>query len=421
MGSLLIRGASYVITPETVKKDVDIYIEDGRIVEFKAQEADTVVEARNRVVMPGFVNLHTHISMTFLRGIAEDKELQAWLSEDIWPREAKLNHKIVYYAALIGIAEALRSGTTSFVDMYFFEKEVAKAAEKLGIRAWVGHGMIDLGDEEKREKEIKETIDLIKFVRKMGSDLVNPTIAPHSPYTCSRDLLEVCVDMAVRNGIPLQIHLSETRRELEEVKKKTGKTPLLYLNSIGFSRANVIAAHGVWLTPREIVAASKQEITIAHCPVSNLKLGSGIAPVIKYLERGVKVGLGTDGPASNNNLDMFEEIKTAALLQKLKDVKFSGIEALKMATEYGARALGMKGEIKEGAEADLIVLNIEKPHFMPVLNRKQVLNNVIYSARGSDVEYTIVNGEVVMRNGKVNLNLREIESKLVEEMKKAAI
>jgi len=419
--SLLIKNASFIVTPFKVVKDKSIYIENGEIVEFETQEADIVIDARGMVALPGLINLHTHIPMTFLRGIAEDKGLEEWLNEEIWPREKKLNEKVVYYSSLLGIAESLRFGTTSFVDMYFFEEKVAEAAEKLGARAWVGEGIFDFFEKEKTEEEIKRAERVLKRVKKMKNELINPTIAPHSVYTCSKELLQVCSEIAREKGIPLHIHISETKEEVEEARKKFGMTPLLYLSSFKFFERNrVIGAHGIWLSARELVLARKFNLTIAHCPISNLKLGSGIAPIGKYLKRGIKVGLGTDGPASNNSLDMFEEMKVAALLQKLSDVRFPTLEVIKMATVYGARALGFKGGvIEENRPADIILVDLKKPHFMPIIKKEQVVNNLVYCAKGEDVAYTIVNGEIVCR-GSVE-NLEKIESKVLEEVKKAGI
>jgi len=236
VSSILIRNAEFIVTPEKVWERKSIYIEDSRIVEFSKNEADVVIEGDGMVVVPGLINAHTHIPMTFLRGIAEDKPLAKWLEEDIWPRERKINAKLVYNAALLGIAEALRYGTVGFVDMYFYEEEIAKAASEMGIRAWVGYGLIDLGNAEKREEEIKKAVKLIKAVKRLKDPRIRGIVTPHAPYTCSPELLIEAHEIAVENSTIYHIHISETREEVEKVRRKYGKTPLKYLDSLGVVR-----------------------------------------------------------------------------------------------------------------------------------------------------------------------------------------
>lgn len=402
MSSILIRNAEFIVTPEKVWEKRSIYIEDSRIVEFSKNEADVVIEGDGMVVVPGLINAHTHIPMTFLRGIAEDKPLAKWLEEDIWPRERKINAKLVYNAALLGIAEALRYGTVGFVDMYFYEEEIAKAASEMGIRAWVGYGLIDLGNAEKREEEIKKAVKLIKAVKRLKDPRIRGIVTPHAPYTCSPELLIEAHEIAVENSTIYHIHISETREEVEKVRRKYGKTPLKYLDSLGVVDGYFVGAHGVWLTPGERVILARRGGSVVHCPSSNLKLGSGIAPVKKYIGSGINIALGTDGPASNNDLDMWEEMRLMAFLQKLKDTSFPGIEALKAATANGARALRFDGGIiREGAPADLVLVDLNSLSFQPVLSRQQVANNLVYACSGRDVKYVIVNGELKVKNGRL--------------------
>lgn len=410
---LLIKNASWMITPDQVFKNTNIYIENGRIVEFKSQEADKVINADGYAVLPGMINLHTHIPMNFLRGISENIPLSEWLEQEIWPREKKLNEKIVYLAAKLGIAEATRFGTTSFVDMYFHENQVARAAEEAGIRAWLGEVVFDFNEGGLTEAAVSKTEKNVKSLR--NKKLITPIVTPHSPNTCSARLLKSLHALSHEDHTIYHPHISETRKEKEEIRVRTGKTPLKYMDSLKVVDENFIGAHGVWLSPGEMTLMKIRQASIAHCPTSNLKLGSGIAPVANYLHKGINVGLGTDGQASNNNLDMFREMKQAALLQKLKNPKFPAVNVLKMATSYGARALGFPGgKIAVDCPADLVLVNINQPHFQPLMTRKQALNNIVFSASGSDVSYTIVNGRVVY-GGQTN------HEKTVVELKNALI
>ena len=410
---LLIKNVSWMITPDKVFKNTNIYIEDGKIIEFKSQEADKVINAEGYAVLPGMINLHTHIPMNFLRGISENLPLTEWLEREIWPREKKLNERIVYLAAKLGIAEATRFGTTSFVDMYFHENQVARAAEEAGIRAWLGEVVFDFNDNSLTDDAVSKTEKNIDHLTR--KKLITPIVTPHAPNTCSARLLKSLHTVSHEEHLIYHPHLSETRKEKEEIRKRTGKTPLKYLDSLKVVDENFIGAHGVWLSPGEMTLMRLRQASIAHCPTSNLKLGSGIAPVVNYLNKGINVGLGTDGQASNNNLDMFREMKQAALLQKLKNPKFPAVNVLKMATSYGARALGFPGgKIAVDCPADLVLVNINQPHFQPLMTRKQALNNIVFSASGSDVSYTIVDGRTVY-DGQTN------HEKTVSELKNALL
>ncbi len=407
--SLLLKGG-LALTERGIERK-DIYIEGGRIVELSSREADHVINIEGMVAIPGLINLHTHMSMNYLRGFGDDKRLEAWLEEDIWPREKKLTARLAYLTARLGIKEALQFGTTSFLSMYFFGEEVERAANELGVRAWVGEATIDFFDEDRREQEIKKTRKWLG--RQRG--LVTRVSAPHSTYTCSTELLRESHRLAEEAGSFMTTHIAETREEVRKVQKLTGKTPFRHLAAIGAARRTVMA-HGVWLSPVEARRAAREGASVAHCPTSNLKLGSGMAPVRRYIAAGLTVGLGTDGQASNNSLDMLREVKMAALLQKLKNVEFPSLEALKMATSYGARALGFEGGIiGEGRPADIAVIDLRKPHFHPIAHRNQIISHLVYSASGSDVAYTIVNGQVVY-DGKVEMEeLPEIEG-LMEKL-----
>ncbi|MBR9681225.1 MAG: amidohydrolase [Candidatus Altiarchaeota archaeon] len=421
--SILIKNAKLLLTPTKTIEKGNLYIEDKKIVDFKKHSADTVIDASDHVVMPGLINAHTHIPMVFLRGLAEDLPLKQWLEKEVWPREKKVNGKIVYHAALLGMAEALASGTTSIVDMYFFQKELATAAKESGIRAWLGYGSMDGVPSSELDTEIKNERAAIRAVMDTGSERVMPIISPHSPYTCSKELLIHSGEASKELNLPLQIHVSETKDEVKQLRKVVGKPPLKYLDTLGLIGPRTIIAHGVWLTPGEVMLTSKRGATLAHCPVSNFKLGSGIAPIHKYIEKGMNVALGTDGPASNNSLNMFEEMKVAALGQKLSVPDFASRKVIDMATVNGARPLdGQLGELKPGNKADIIIMNLNGPNMAPVVNKTQIINNLVYGARGSNLSHVIVNGEVVAKDGRaLRIDVEKSSRLLLKEMDKRGV
>ncbi|MCD6403611.1 MAG: amidohydrolase [Nanoarchaeota archaeon] len=412
--SILIRDVRY-LTKDGVKKG-NIYIEENLISEFKANEADVVINGKNKLAIPGLVNLHTHSPMTLFRGYGDDMELHEWLEEKIWPLEKKLTKKLVYLGSKLAIAEMLLNGITTFNDMYFFMDGVAEAVEESGIRGFLGYGMIDLFDKEKREKEIKETRSFVKRAKRY--ERVVPTMTPHAIYTCSKELLEWTRDFAREKGLLIHIHLSETRKEVYDFLKK-GKRPVEYLDSLDFLGDDVIAAHVGWVTMNEMKILSKRGVSVAHCPVSNAKLASGVAPVPEMLKLGINVGLGTDGAASNNSLDLFQEMKFCALIHKVyrwDPTLVNAREVFEMATVKGAKALRLNaGEIAEGKLADIVLLDERSVGFQPLYDP---ISNLVYSKpRVTDV---IVDGRLVVRDGKiltfdVGETLREVE-KVTGEM-----
>jgi len=412
--SILIRDVRY-LTKDGAKKG-NIYIEENLISEFKANEADVVINGKNKLAIPGLVNLHTHSPMTLFRGYGDDMELHEWLEEKIWPLEKKLTKKLVYWGSKLAIAEMLLNGITTFNDMYFFMDGVAEAVEESGIRGFLGYGMIDLFDKEKREKEIKETRSFVKRAKRY--ERVVPTMTPHAIYTCSKELLEWARDFAREKGLLIHIHLSETRKEVYDFLKK-GKRPVEYLDSFDFLDDDVIAAHVGWVTMNEMKILSKRGVSVAHCPVSNAKLASGVAPVPEMLKLGINVGLGTDGAASNNSLDLFQEMKFCALIHKVyrwDPTLVNAREVFEMATVKGAKALRLNaGEIAEGKLADIVLLDEKSVGFQPLYDP---ISNLVYSKpRVSDV---IVDGRLVVRDGKiltfdVGETLREVE-KVTGEM-----
>ncbi len=415
--------------PGVVIRDGYVAVEGGRIVSVGRRSsmppisAEEVVDGRGRVALPGLVNAHTHVAMTLLRGLAPDRPLDEWLRE-VWRAEAEMGPDEVLAGARLGIMEMLLSGTTTFSDMYFHEESVAEAALESGIRAVLSYGMIDAPgwerDPDKTDRELREAIRFMEEWHMAAGGRIRAAVGPHAPYTCSEHLLRASADLARSRGLRLHIHLSETRREVEEVVERVGRRPPSYLDSLGFLGPNVMAAHGVWLDREEISLLASRGVSVVHCPASNLKLASGIAPVAEMLREGVNVALGTDGPASNDSLDMFREMRLAALLQRgarLDSRALTSWDALRMATVNGARALGLDGEIgtlETGKRADVILVDLRRPHLS---THSDLASALVFSATGSDVDTVIVDGRVVVRAGRVTTM---DESQVVEGASEAA-
>ncbi len=423
MADIIIKNA-YVLTMDPEMGDLKngtVVIEDGKITEIaeKTKEsAETVIDAKNSVVMPGLVNTHTHAAMTLFRGYADDLQLADWLEGHIWPAEAKLTAEDVYKGSLLACLEMIRSGITSFADMYFFMDETAKAVEASGLRASLCHGLIELWNEEKGETDLKEGKRFVRAWQGAADGRIKTMYGPHAPNTCSEEFLAKVREEANRDGAGIHIHVLETEAELLAMKERYGKCSVHLLEDMGFLGPDVLAAHCVWLSDGDIEILAKRGVNVSHNAISNMKLASGIAPVQKMLEEGVNVSLGTDGCASNNNLDLFEEMKTAALLHKVNTFNPTALPAqqvLQMGTVNGAKALGTEtGMLKVGKKADLIVLDMKKPHLTPCFD---VPSHLVYSARGSDVRTTIVNGKILMDDYRV---LTLDEQKVMEEAQKAA-
>lgn len=400
--SILIDNVT--ILGDEVKKG-SVMVENDKIVEITDKtgihKADDVINGEKKVLMPGLVNTHTHLSMSLLRGLADDLSLDMWLNDHIWPVEANLNGKYCYAGALLSCIEMIKSGTTTFNDMYFFMDDVAKAVEEAGLRGMLSHGMIDLGDEEKRKAEFKETLRIIEKCHDAADGRIKVAFGPHAPYTCSEELLKGVREKACEMGLKIHIHVSETEFEVQQVVEAHGSRPFEYLNEIGFLGGDVMAAHAVWLSDKEIEIIKKNRVNLSHNPASNMKLASGISPVSKLIDAGVNVSLGTDGAASNNNLDMIEEMKIAALLQKVDTGDSTALPAQKvfeMATIGGAKALGLQdeiGTIEAGKKADMILLDMNAAHLTPF---RHPMSHLVYAANGGDVDTVICNGEILMQN-----------------------
>ncbi len=403
--SILIKNGKVIYGENFEVVEADVLIEGNRIAKVAKginKSADTVIDAKGRVVSPAFINLHTHSPMGLFRGLADDLPLMDWLQNHIWPREAKLTREYTKVGAYLGALEMIKSGTGTFLDMYFFMDGVAEVALESGLRGYLSYGMIDLGDPEKTEKEIREALRVMEFIEKLDSDRVHFVFGPHAPYTCSIALLKEVRRLASEHGKLITIHVSETMAEIGQITERYGKSPVVLLDEVGFLGRDVIIAHGVWLDSRDIQILAREGVTVAHNPGSNMKLASGVMPLQRLRNAGVNVGLGTDGAASNNNLDMLDEMKLAALLHKVHNLDPTVADAktvFRMATLNGARALGIKaGMIKEGYLADIAIINFNKPHLRPVNN---VISHLVYSANGNDVETTIVDGKVLMLDGEI--------------------
>ncbi|MDD1724472.1 MAG: amidohydrolase family protein [Methanospirillum sp.] len=364
-------------------------------------DADQVLDGTGTISMPGLVNAHTHAAMTLLRGYADDMHLQQWLSEKIWPLEAHLTGEHVYWGTRLACMEMIRTGTVGFNDMYFFMEDAARAVDESGLRAVLGHGIITFGDEGKFENEMKATEHLVQHVRTLDSPLIKASVAPHAPYTVPPAHLSACAEYGRNEKIMLHTHLAETKQETDDCQKTYGVSPAKLLDQNGCLTERTVAAHGCWLSEDDCRLIGEKGTHIAHNPVSNMKLATGRAMPYHWLrDAGVNMGLGTDGCSSNNNLDMFEEMKTAAICQKFfwnSDTMLPAGEALAMGSSGGAKALGYRGgELKRGMPADICLLTLNRPSMVPLHNP---VSNMVYAAGSASVETVICNGRVLMHQG----------------------
>jgi len=382
-------------------KKRDIFI-DGKIKKIGSKldlkAAEKIDGKGEKAVLPGLINCHTHAAMTLFRGYADDLPLKDWLEKKIWPLEAKLTKDDVYWGTKLACLEMIKTGTICFNDMYWAEEATVKATEEMGMRTKIGLVLLDflpIGSKENIEK-------YWKAFQKKKLKITTFSIAPHSIYSVSRENLVWAKNFAKRNNLILHLHASETKEEVKDCQKKWKMRPVEYLDKIGLLGPSVVLAHGVWLSDKEIKILGKRKCSVVYNPCSNLKLASGIMPYRKLKENNVNICLGTDGPASNNNLDMFEEMKVGALIQKYLEgdpTVVSASEILDTATINGARALGINsGRVAMNKPADLILINLNDIAFSPGHN---LVSDIVYSASGSAVSDTICNGKILMRDRKV--------------------
>jgi 5-methylthioadenosine/S-adenosylhomocysteine deaminase len=392
-------------------KTADLFLNDEGIIaaagdgirgQYKG-EADLVIDGDGAIAVPGLSNTHTHAAMSLLRGYADDMILQDWLSRKIWPLEAHLTASDVYWGTRLACLEMIRSGTTAFNDMYFFMDEAARAADESGIRAVLCYGFIDLFNAEKREAECRATEKLAAHIRSMNNPRIKAAAGPHAIYTVSPEGLKWCAEFAKEQDIGIHIHLSETEKEVRDCVALHGKRPAALLDECGILTQKTIAAHCCWLDDAECTLLGKRGVSASHNPASNMKLATHRAmPVSQLAAAGANVCLGTDGCASNNNLDMFEEMKTAALLQKFfwnDPTLLPAPDALSMATTSGAQALGFgTGTLTVGAPADIVLVTTRTACNIPLHN---ITSNLVYSCSGAAVETTICDGRILMLNREI--------------------
>ena len=389
-----------------------VAVDTSEAIAAKYRGRDTI-DAAGSVVMPGLINTHTHAPMVMFRGLADDLALMDWLQKYIFPAEAKtVSPEFVRVGTRLAALEMIESGTTTYTDMYYFEDEIARATKAAGLRGVLGETIIQFPVAD--AKTPAESLALTeRFAKEFaGDELITPAVAPHAMYTLDADTLKACRALADRLNIPVIIHLAETSDEVKTAQEKYHLTPAGFLESIGFWGPRTIAAHGVHVTPDDIAILARRHVGVSHNPESNMKLASGIAPVEAMRTAGVTVGLGTDGAASNNDLDMFEAMRQAAFLHKLVSNDPRAIPApvaLEMATIEGAKVLGMEktiGSLEAGKRADLLVVSMASARQTPMYDP---VSHLVYVTRGDDVQTTIVNGRVLMRDRKVlSLDARQV-------------
>lgn len=389
-----------------VLEDVNIYIKDKNIFhigdELKDFNFDKVIDGSGMVALPGLINTHTHLAMTLFRNYADDMKLEDWLFKKIFPLEDKLMGEDVYYGSKLGLIEMIKSGTTCFLDMYFFVEDTLKAINESKIRACISRGLTSGEGEDAKIQEVRDLYG--KYNDYEGR--IKIMVGPHAVYTCSEDFLKKCLNLTKELNTRLHIHLNESKNEVEESLKAHGKSPIEWVDYLGLLEVPTIAAHCVWLNENDMNILKNKNVNVAHNPVSNLKIASGIANIYKMQKEGINVCLGTDGAASNNNLNMFKDLNIASLLSKglnLEPVATTAYETLEMATINGAKALGLEdliGTLEVGKEADIILIDFNKPHLKP---KNNVISSLVYSAFGSDVDTVIVKGNVLMENRKIKV------------------
>jgi 5-methylthioadenosine/S-adenosylhomocysteine deaminase len=393
-----------------VEKDRLIGVEGSRIAYVGTPipfEADETIDASGKWVIPGLVNTHTHLPMTLFRGYSDDVPLNEWLTKHIFPAEARLvDPEFCRLGTELALVEALKSGTTSFLDMYYFEDDIAEVVDRSGMRAWLGQSVIDFPAPDNKSFDGGDYRILDRMVERWkGHERVSPVIAPHAPYTCSDATLKRAAEYGRKHDILLSIHVSETAFEQAESQKNFGKSPTQRLHDIGLMDCGCVFAHCVHVSEADMDLMAKKGVACAHNPESNMKLGSGAAPIRAMMDRGVTVGLGTDGCASNNDLNMIREMDSGAKLAKLSardNAAVSAADMLRMATWEGAkalRALDRIGSIEEGKLADIVTIDLEHPHLQPV----HEVPSLIYSLQGFEVSEVLCHGRVLLRQGRPTL------------------
>lgn len=404
MAKLLIKNIELLHTPNGEMQN--IAVEDNKIV-YVGEDvpadfaADEIVDGKGKLATAGMVNTHGHVSMTLLRSYADDMALMDWLQNKIWPIEDKMDANDIYWGAMLGIVEMLKGGTTCFADMYAFMEDVARACAETGIRANLSRGLIGVAPD--KDVKLAENTVLAKNWQGYDNGRIRITYGPHAPYTCPVDYLEKVIAEAAANKAEIQMHLCETKFEVDTVVKEHGMTPIQLMDKLGMFELGTIAAHCVHLTDEDMDIMAAKHVRVAHNPQSNLKLASGIAPVASMLNKGICVGLGTDGASSNNNLDMLEECRAAAMLHKattFDPLVVPAKKAWEMATVDGAKTLGFAdtGLLEAGQQADIVLWDMHKPYWYPRHNK---LSQLVYAASSTDADTVFVAGKKVVEAGKL--------------------
>ncbi len=407
----LIKNAMVLTMVDEHIAPMNILVEDGRIKALgdESYEADVVIDGEDALVMPGLVNAHTHIAMSLLRNYADDLDFWPWLTERIWPAEAKLDAEKVYWGSMLSIAEMLSKGITTFSDMYFFTEETIRAVDETGIRANLNRGLTSGEDEEAK---LHNALELHQRHHLKGDGRIKIDLGPHAPYTCDQRYLKRILEAGRGMDTRIHIHLSESRKEVKDSYEKHGMSPIQYVSSLGLFDLPTQAAHCVHIDEEDMKILKEKGVSVVNNPSSNLKLANGFAPVSKMLKMGINVAIGTDGPSSNNNQDLFEEMHLAALINKGYEENptvLKAFEVLKMATVNGAKALGIEeavGTLEVGKKADLIMIDLKAPHLNP---RNNLLSSLVYSVSSADVVLTMVEGRVLYRKGEfLTLNIDKV-------------
>ncbi|MDD2233457.1 MAG: amidohydrolase [Desulfitobacteriaceae bacterium] len=403
MSKILIRGMVLPMTgPNDFYPEGEVALEGERILSVGEKGSapagfipERILDYPQDIFLPGLINTHTHAAMTLLRSYADDLPLMPWLETKVWPFENKMTDDDIYWGTSLALCEMIRSGTTTMLDMYMSMDKVAKAVLTAGTRAVLARGMI--GSAPHSGKALAENLELIRNFHKQGESRITVMFGPHAPYTCSGEFLQQVKAEADRYGVGIHIHIAETKDEIEIIRQKYGVTSVKWLDDLGLFGGHVVGAHCVHLTAEDIEIMAQKNVRVAHNPESNMKLNSGTAPVPLLQTKGVIVGLGTDGASSNNNLELFGEMRSASLLQKLQveSTALPAYKVLEMATVGGARVLDLEdvGKLVPGFKADLISINLDQPHFYP---RFSLPGHLVYSANAADVRTVIVNGKIVM-------------------------
>ncbi|HKC39503.1 MAG TPA: 5'-deoxyadenosine deaminase [Gemmatimonadales bacterium] len=428
MRPLLLKGAR-VVTMDPARRivDADVLVRDGRIAKVGRMggraDGQAVIDCKGLVLLPGLIQAHIHLCQTLFRGLADDLALEAWLAKRIWPLEAAHTEESVYWSAMLGAAELLLGGTTAILDMETVRHTGAafEALESIGLRATAGKCLMDAPSNPKSlcettERALQESADLCAKWHGAADGRLRYCFAPRFAPSCTGPLLRAVSDLAARTGAVIHTHAAETPLELQIVKRETGSDELAYLDSVGISGPRSALAHCVWVDEEGIARLARQKTNVVHCPSSNLKLGSGVAPIPEMLAAGCPVAIGADGAPCNNRLDAFTEMRLAALIQKprLGPESLPAAQVLELATLGGARALGLEteiGSIEVGKRADLIVLDLEGPHTQP--DEADLISRIVYSARAADVRHVVVDGRVVVKEG-------VLKTAKVEEIRRAA-